>query len=425
MKTPFIFLFSGLLLFSQTLFANDYPFDFVDKVYQENVQSVQLYPEKEALQYPILMLNDSKSLVLKFDVLGDMAYIYHYTLIHCTHDWQASQLKPVEYLEGYEDDRINDFRFSLNTLTPYVHHELKFPSSDMRPKLSGNYLLVVYDEDLSAENILLTRRFMVVDPKIRIGASIPQHPRNPSNSYVAQQVDVEIHARGFFAGKPQQSFQLTILQNNRWDNAKIGIAPSHVYNDKLTYEYDNETVFEGANQWRNFDIKSFKYQSERIEKIFVEPDYYTVRLWKDERRHRKAYHSEQDLFGRKYIQARHDQETDIEGDYAWVEFFLSYEAPLTHGEMYVIGGLNDGLLNQNNKMGYNHALRGYQLSMFLKQGYYNYMYAIQEPGELGASTELTEGNHWDTLNEYLILFYYNQPGTIYDQLIGSSLVLSH
>lgn len=423
MTSKFLPLFFIVLSFQ--LFANHHPFQFVDKTYKVEIQTALLYPMDNPLASPIIMLNDPVQLQLKFDVVGDMAYVYSYTIIHCSHDWKSSELRPIEYLNGYEDDQITDFRFSLNTLTPYVHHELVFPNQNISPKISGNYILVVYDESLSEGNILLTKRFMVVDPKVSIHARVPQHPRNPAYGNIAHQLDVEVHAAGFFAGKPTSSFNLNLLQNNRWDNAKTSLKPSHTYNEKLTYEYAEETVFEGSNQWRNFDMKSFKYQSERIEKIFTEPNHFTVRLWDDERRHRKVYQSEPDIFGRKLIQARQDQETDIEGDYAWVEFFLRYDAPLTHGEMYVIGGLNDFMLSPRNKMNYNFQRRGYELQLFLKQGYYNYMYAILEAGQNAASTELTEGNHWDTLNEYLILFYYKQPGTNHDQLVGSSLIVSH
>jgi hypothetical protein len=414
-----------ILLTGEVILASQYPFVFEDKIYRQEVQTVLLYPADDQLAHPILMLSDPQHLKLSFDVLGDMAYVYQYTFIHCTFDWKPSELRPREYLEGYDDDQITDYRFSLNTLTPYVHHSLTFPTTYLQPKISGNYILVVYEGEMTEGNILLTRRFMVADPKVGISARVPQHPRNPVHSGINQQLDVEILAPGFFAGKPVNAFQLVIRQNSRWDNAVVGLKPSHIYNEKLTYEYIDETVFEGGNQWRNFDMKSYKYQSERIQRIITEQDYFTVRLWEDERRNREVYKSEIDIFGRKLIQARQDQETDIEGDYAWVEFFLKYDAPLTHGEMYVIGALNDWNLDEKNRMNYNFGARGYEVSVFLKQGYYNYMYGIREKGKNAAETELIEGSHWDTLNEYLILFYYRQPGTSHDQLIATALINSH
>lgn len=423
-RKKIILLITILISWVGALHAS-HPFRFEDATYKPEIQTVLLHPEEDPLGYPMLMLNDRKQLQLRFDVLGDLAYVYHYTIVHCTHDWQASALQPREYIEGFDDDQINSFAFSLNTLTPYVHHSLLFPGAQLKPKISGNYLLVVYDRSMTAGNILLTRRFMVVDPRVSISASVPQHPRNPEFGRTHQQLDIEVNARGFFGGKPSNSFFLAIIQNRRQDNMKQGLQPSHTFSDRLVYEYRNETVFEGVNQWRNFDMKSFRYQSERIQRIITEPNHFTVKLWTDERRHRQVYKSEPDILGQRLIQARQDQETHIEGDYAWVEFFLKYDAPLTHGDMYIIGALNDGRLDERNKMQYNFGARGYELSLFLKQGYYNYLYGIRERGNPAASTELTEGNHWDTLNEYLVLFYYRQPGTSHDQLIGSNLAKSH
>jgi hypothetical protein len=76
-------------------------------------------------------------------------------------------------------------------------------------------------------------------------------------------------------------------------------------------------------------------------------------------------------------------------------------------------------------MTYNYKRKGYQASLFLKQGYYNYLYGLVERGQKSADVSLIEGNHWETLNEYSIYVYYKKPGTNYDQLIASDVILSH
>lgn len=399
---------------------------FDNRNYLEEVQTVQLYPVDEPLMEPVIMLDDqTEKLLLAFDVLGDFAYTYNYTVIHCSFDWKPSDLKKIEYIEGYDEEQIRDYRFSINTLTPYVHYHTYFPSQSMRLKLSGNYILMVYDGEAEEGKILLTRRFMIVDPKASISAFVPQYPRNLAYTKTRQQLDVTVHAESIFMTNPQQSVNVVIRQNGRWDNAVIGLKPNYTLNDKLVYEYEEETVFDGGNQFRNFDMKSFKYQSEHIERIFQEPEYFTVRLWADRKRPLDDYVTEPDIFGRKLIKARDDQDTDIEGDYAWVEFFLAADAPYTHEDVFIIGSINDWNLNEKNKMTYNFKRKGYQASLFLKQGYYNYLYGLVERGQKAADVSLIEGNHWDTLNEYSIYVYYKKPGTNYDQLIASAVTLSH
>lgn len=427
-KKSYILLFfsiASIFCVAETALAQS-QLAFANKNYIDQVQSVLLYPADEPLMEPVIMLDDqTEKLQLSFDVLGDFAYTYNYTVIHCSYDWKPSDLKKIEYIEGFEENQIRDYRFSVNTLTPYVHYDQFFPNADMRLKLSGNYLLVVYDGDFDEGNFLLSRRFMLVDPKASIEAQVPQYPKNLSYTKTHQQVDVTVNAESVFMVSPLQSVQLVIRQNGRWDNAVMGLKPNYTYSDKLVYEYEEETVFDGGNQFRNFDMKSFRYQSERIERIFQEPEYFTVRLWPDKRRIFDDYITEPDIFGRKLIKARDDQDTDTEGDYAWVEFFLSADAPYTHEDVYIIGALNDWNLDNTNKMTYNYKRKGYQASLFLKQGYYNYLYGLVERGQKSADVSLIEGNHWETLNEYSIYVYYKKPGTNYDQLIASAVILSH
>lgn len=420
-----ILLIFFVFVYESTLIAQQYDFTFDDLVYAREVQSVEFYHGDNPLSDPLLRLNEPESLTLAFDMLGDMAYPFDYTIIHCNRDWTPSMLRQPEYIDGFADDRITDFAFSLNTLTPYVHYRLAFPSSQLRPKLSGNYLLVVYRGSLSKANLLLTRRFLVVDPQLSIRATVAQNTRLAALSRTHQMLDISVSLPARFSGIQREAFGISIYQNNRKDNSVTNLIPSHIQPGKLSFDYISETTFEGANQWRNFDMKNYRYQSERIQRIIQLADGYVVRLWPDVRRNRQVYKSEPDLNGRRLIKARADQNTDTEGDYATVEFFLPWDDPLTHEEVFVLGQLVDWRLDQTSKMQYNFALKGYELSLFLKQGYYNYMYVLRDKKTGKTSVAETEGSFWDTQNQYTLLLYFRQPGTIHDQLIGYATVKAH
>jgi len=71
-------------------------------------------------------------------------------------------------------------------------------------------------------------------------------------------------------------------------------------------------------------------------------------------------------------------------------------------------------------MAYDTKKGRYQASLFLKQGWYDYVYGI--PGEEGWETEPFEGNHFQTENEYEFFFYYRDMGSRYDELIGYGVV---
>lgn len=405
--------------------AETLPFELRNKVYNDFVQTVLLYPQDEPLKEPIIRLNEADQLQLSFDILGDEAFVYNYTILHCTYDWKPSDLQKIEYINGYEEDQIRDYRFSLNTLTSYVHYDLRFPTENLKPKLSGNYLLIVYGERPETGQMLFTCRFMVVESLASISASVPQYPRNPDYVKKKHQIDVTINSANGYLINPQQSLNLVIRQNGRWDNAVVGLKPSYTYADKMTYEYEEETVFDGGNQFRNFDLKSFKYNSEYIQRISQENNAFSVQLWPSKKRSQTNYVYDKDIYGRKLIKARDDQETDVEGDYAWVYFFLDYPAPLTHDDIFILGALNDWNLDEKSKMEYNYERKGYEGKLFLKQGYYNYQYGIRERGKQKADVTSIEGDFWDTQCEYYLFLYFKRPGTVYDQLVATAIIPSH
>ena len=76
-------------------------------------------------------------------------------------------------------------------------------------------------------------------------------------------------------------------------------------------------------------------------------------------------------------------------------------------------------------MEYNREERFYYKSIFLKQGYYNYLFAIKNSKNYGAFAEYfwdIEGSHHETENNYLILVYHKKPGTYYESLIGTATI---
>jgi hypothetical protein len=77
-------------------------------------------------------------------------------------------------------------------------------------------------------------------------------------------------------------------------------------------------------------------------------------------------------------------------------------------------------------MEYNAEKGVYERALFLKQGYYDYCYATidrKDPKRL-ASFEFTEGNYWESENNYTILVYYRQLAGRADELVGVANVNS-
>ena len=185
--------------------------------YKPEVQTVLLYADGNQLNDPIIPLEDMMGrLTLSFDIIDGEGEVLNYTFIHCSHDWQPTDIQRMQYASGYESDRLDDYAFSRNTLIEYVNYQLKFPKEEMVPLISGNYLLIVYGDDLN--DLYFTRRFMVVDEKAQVGATVPRYPDDLSLTDTHQQLNVKVNMSNYLTGNTQQYSYLTIRQNGRWDN---------------------------------------------------------------------------------------------------------------------------------------------------------------------------------------------------------------
>jgi hypothetical protein len=69
-------------------------------------------------------------------------------------------------------------------------------------------------------------------------------------------------------------------------------------------------------------------------------------------------------------------------------------------------------------MKYNAGGRRYELSLLLKQGYYNYQYLLQASPDSPGDETMIEGSHWETENEYSVYLYYKETGGLYERLVG-------
>ena len=419
-------LIIAAIYFSLFVQAQDLPY-YGDLNYKSEVQTVLLYADGNQLNEPIIPLNDLvERLTLSFDILGNDGEVLNYTFIHCTHDWQPTDIQRIQYASGFESDRIDDYAFSVNTLINYVNYQLVFPKEDMQPLISGNYLLIVFGDDMSEENIYFTRRFMVIDEKAHIGASVPRYPDDLSLTETHQQLDIRAVMSNIPTGNVQQYSNLTIRQNGRWDNAVEGLKPSYVYPDYISFEHNPLTVFDGSNQYRRFDISNFRFQSENLAHIYQTDESYVIDILTCESRARKPYSTYEDVHGKKFIRVENENlDTSTEADYAWVNFFLRWDTPLADEDVYIMGAINDWIFNDNNRMTYDYKLRGYTCSMLLKQGFYNFMFATADRKTGLVSTDLTAGSFWETNNVYSLYFYYFNPTKGYDELIGYSVVNSH
>ncbi len=390
---------------------------YEDYIYKNNIKTVLLHKKDWELSYPMIELNSDDKLQLSFDDMDAEIKEYKYTVIHCNASWEPSGMNTMEYIEGFADGNIDNYKFSFNTVQEYIHYELTFPTDEFKLLKSGNYIIKVFAGN--EDSIVFTKRFMVFENKVDINAMSKQ-PASFDDKNYKQEIDFTINSKGYQIANSYSDLKVFIQQNGRWDNIITGLKPTMIKGDELVYDYFIENVFSGGNEYRHFDIKSLKYLSDRVKKIKRDSSssLYYVYLFDDERRTFKTYHTEKDINGKKLIKTEDAENSSIEAEYVYVHFSLPYSAPLIDGDIYIMGSLTNWNFTRQSKMTYNYEKHAYESTLYLKQGYYDYMYVFVENNKKTGDESFIEGKHYETENDYTIYVYNRETGEFYDRLIG-------
>ena len=390
---------------------------YTSHVFSDKLKSVQLYKEGWNLSYPVIKLNSDEKLLLSFDLLGDKIESYYYTFYHCTKDWEKSDIFPADYLDGFYENPIEDYKTSFNTTVAYVHYYLSFPNDRIRFTVSGNYVLWVYTSD-HPENPVLTQRFIITEDAA--GINVTAHrPRMTGDTDRNQQIDFTVNYAGLKINDPYRDIYAFILQNGRWDNAKKNLKPDFYGNNSLNYSsLSDKNVFPGGNEFRYFDIKSVRYNTEFVRKIDFVQSNYQVYLFPSENREFKPYFYWHDFDGKYYIAVQEQKNPDTDADYAYVYFTLPSRNMVEGGKIYVSGALANWTFDNNNVMIYSPEHQAYECTMFLKQGWYDYEYVFRKDGTNTSVASLFEGSHYETENDYTVIVYYRNPMERYDRVVG-------
>lgn len=415
-KLQIVFFLLGF--FTLQSFAQNDDRLFHNSIFHPDISTVILSKNMNAYDpIPIIGLNTNIQLKLMFDMLQPTNEFFTYTIIHCDANWKPSNLQQMEYLNGNPIGQIDDFKFSTNTYQTYVHYELIFPNEDMEITKSGNYILKVF-KDFNEDDVYLTRRFMVLDSRVRIDA-IANSATNADKRFTHHEIDFDVDHTGYQIPNPFTDVKAVILQNNSWTNAIYNLKPLFVNSNKLIFNYEKENLFPATNEFRFFDIRTLRFFSQNIIDKFHDTILNVV-IRPDEPRYHLEYLLFLDYNGKRVIQNTDGANLAEDGDYVKAHLYFQSPPLEDHGDVFIFGELSDWQLKDDFKMTYEPDNGRYYANVKLKQSYYNYHYVVGKTGGTPDYT-FTEGNFFQTENDYLILLYHKNIFLGYDELVGLSI----
>jgi len=403
--------FAGNILFAQTPYETN--------VFSNQIKSLRVEVAGELISEPFIELNGDQVLEVNFDVLNHAQGRYAYSIIHCDADWKKSMLSPIEYMDGFQRMTIDDYGQAMTTTTHYTNFRLMLPNDNIRFKVSGNYVVQVYEEN-SPDKILFNARFGVYERLIGIDATVSSNTDIAFNNGY-QQVSFQLNTQRIPISYPQSELKIFVSQNNRIDNIATDFQPSMIGNNRLTYEHIRNLIFEAGNEYRRIEFLTHRFNGLGIERIQYFNPYYNAEVMIDRSRARQSYQYDQDHNGRFFVQCLSCQFPDTESDYYIVHF--AYASPLIPGgNIHLLGNLFHNRIDENSRMNYNRETGQYEKAVLLKQGHYNYQYLFVPQGEAKGLLTMTEGDFFQTENEYTILVYYRPMGGRFDRLVGKTTI---
>ncbi len=396
---------------------------YADAVYKENVKAVRFHVYGDQLSLPVYKLNSSDQLELNFDDLDANVKSYYYCFQLCDYNWNPVDISPFLYIKGFTQQRISTYRYSSIALTRYTHYQAIVPDRSTTLTMSGNYILKVYlDGDTS--KLVFTKRMLVLEQKASISGQVVQ-PFTPQLFRTHQKIQFNANINGLNTFSAAQQIKVVVLQNNRWDNAIKDIRPTFVRGNTLEYSTENSCVFPGGKEWRWLDLRSFRLQSDCVQKADYNKTSTNIYLFTDADRSGQRYVYFKDLNGMYLIETYETINPYWQGDFATVYFSLATPdgKPYADKDIYLAGQLTNYEFNDKTKMTFNEAKGVYEVTAFLKQGYYNYTYIAVDKNNPAQKHDL-EGDYWETENDYTILMYYKSFTDRTDQLIGVGKIAS-
>lgn len=362
----------------------------------------------------VIVLGSDDVVHFSFD---EMSHVYHRYVCHVTHrnaDGSMSELSEIDFLDGFNDFVIDSWENSHNTTQLYTHYAFDLPNDDLAFKVSGNYRVEVFDEEEDIETPVVTFDFSVVEPMADIRARVSGDTDRTYNEGEQQLSFVVNYARCNVVS-PASDIIPVVYQNRRRDNAVVGVKPTYITGTEVEYVNNKNLIFDAGNEYRRFELTDPNSPGMNVEDVIFHDSAYHALLYVD--KPRVSYSNVIDENGRFYVNTLEGYGMPIEADYVNVHFAVNLPYRVG-GNYYLLGDFCGDGFDESNMLFYDKDEGYYFASHLLKLGVYNYQYVWLPNGGDAVSMDATEGNFYNTDNEYLIYIYHREFGARYDRLVG-------
>ena len=369
----------------------------------ENIFSVKIKGSNQ--DYPVFNLSDK--IFFSFDDLNTKKSSFYYKINHYDFEWKPSKILKSEYIDGYDDNLIESFDNSYNTLIDYTNYQISIPNKDLKLKISGNYSISIHSEN---GDFLFEKKFSVLNKMISTNIKIKKSSDlEKIDSH--QNIDISVRCDNCnkFNGN-SSDLKLVVIKNNNLNNFRVIEKPDYFLNNTLIYR---DISFEGGNEFLNFDSSKINSTNVKVYKTELN-DFYEIYLRTDIDRTDSFYQYNPDING-SFVINKNFNNPEIENDYSLVKFSFKPDRIDKKNRVFIIGEFNDYKITNKYELKLNNNI--YKGEFKFKQGFYNYKYLSLETD---GTIKKYSGNFWETQNIYIALLYHKKLTEKYYKLISIS-----
>jgi hypothetical protein len=369
----------------------------------ENIFSVKIKGSNQ--DYPVFNLSDK--IFFSFDDLNTKKSSFYYKINHYDFEWKPSKILKSEYIDGYDDNLIESFDNSYNTLIDYTNYQISIPNKDLKLKISGNYSISIHSEN---GDFLFEKKFSVLNKMISTNIKIKKSSDlEKIDSH--QNIDISVRCDNCnkFNGN-SSDLKLVVIKNNNLNNFRVIEKPDYFLNNTLIYR---DISFKGGNEFLNFDSSKINSTNVKVYKTELN-DFYEIYLRTDIDRTDSFYQYNPDING-SFVINKNFNNPEIENDYSLVKFSFKPDRIDKKNRVFIIGEFNDYKITNKYELILNNNI--YKGEFKFKQGFYNYKYLSLETG---GRIKKYSGNFWETQNIYIALLYHKKLTEKYYKLISIS-----
>lgn len=371
---------------------------------------MQLYRGRPG-NVPIIELNSGGNITLSFDELADAGNTFRIRFTHHNADWSESGLISNFFLSGFQDDTISGGVPGIGQHPSFFTYSYTFPNRDIRFRASGNYMLHVSDY-VSGEK-LFSLPFFISEDTGGLSASTVEY--FSFGNFPFHQVFTE-YAFPEFIRMPQADLTVMLVQNRFWSRYIEASVPDVSTPGVFRAHNPRDDGFFGRYEFRPLLIDDIYSISRDV--IEVQPDRTPplVRLQYDvvdmdvNPRPSRSFRFGQPLPGRN---ARY---TEVEFNLERPNWFHN------DADVYVYGSFNNWQIANEGKMEYLPESDSYRATVLIKEGRYDYKYAVIENNTVDDLR--LDAFFADSRQEYQVLVYFTDPQNLYDRLLQTGTLNS-